>query len=299
MQNRGQTEEPPESGATAAFRETKARSGSVVLHVRIAGGSPGAADVLIAVGGGPGLSSRYMIDLEQLAGPAFTVVTYDPRGTGRSTSPPPEKSSYGLPEHVRDLDAVREEAGGGHVHVLGHSWGGLVAMMYAATHPDKVNSIVLVNSVPPTWLALMEGKLRVETRIEKLQKEGVLPEALPNESAELRRTLLRAYFSNPDFRFFQKGGEDLEWNSIANRLTNSAVEGYDITAEIGKLSHRVLIVYGDSDPFGLPMVEAVRNALVKARAESVRLEKCGHFWQENPEKFFSALRSFLKIHGTL
>jgi len=60
-------------------------SGST-LHVRVAG-DPGSGNVLIALHGGPGMSSDYMVSLEQLASAQFAVVTYDQRGTGRSTSP--------------------------------------------------------------------------------------------------------------------------------------------------------------------------------------------------------------------
>jgi len=47
---------------------------------------PESGNTLIAIHGGPGLSSHYMLNLERLAGPELAVVTYDQRGVGRSTS---------------------------------------------------------------------------------------------------------------------------------------------------------------------------------------------------------------------
>ena len=77
------------------------------LAVRVAG-SARSGQALIALHGGPGMSSGYLRDLEQLAGPDLAVVTYDQRGAGRSTSPPDDPASYTFEMYVRDLEAVRE-----------------------------------------------------------------------------------------------------------------------------------------------------------------------------------------------
>ena len=59
-------------------------AGDATLHVRIAG-DPDAPNVLIAVHGGPGLSSSYMVSLEQLASQDFAVVTYDQQSSAHTT----------------------------------------------------------------------------------------------------------------------------------------------------------------------------------------------------------------------
>jgi pimeloyl-ACP methyl ester carboxylesterase len=69
---------------TPRFEELKVPADDVTLHVGIAG-NPEADDVLLAVNMGPGFSSHYMASLEQLASEAFAVVTYEQRGTGRSS----------------------------------------------------------------------------------------------------------------------------------------------------------------------------------------------------------------------
>jgi pimeloyl-ACP methyl ester carboxylesterase len=102
-----------------------------------------ARDVLIAIHGGPGNSSDYMLSLEQLASDEFAVVNYDQRGTGQSTEP---SNGYAMPNYVADLEALRQAVGAESVHLLGHSWGGLVALRYAAAHPQRVSSIILMGS---------------------------------------------------------------------------------------------------------------------------------------------------------
>lgn len=64
-----------------APHEFQLRAMDVSLHVRLAG-DPDSGCVLLAINGGPGLTSNYTWDLERLAGPDCAVVTYDQRGVG-------------------------------------------------------------------------------------------------------------------------------------------------------------------------------------------------------------------------
>ena len=91
----------------ASAQELRVPADGVTLHVRIAG-NPEAGNVLLAVNMGPGFSSHYMASLEQLAGESFAVVTYDQRGTGRSTE---SSGGYELHKYVADLEAVRQGVG--------------------------------------------------------------------------------------------------------------------------------------------------------------------------------------------
>ena len=88
-------------------RELKVQVDNATLYARIAGNLE-SGKVLIAVNGGPGQSSHYMISLEQLASKEFAVVTYDQRGTGRSTTP---SEGYTLLDHVADIEAIRKAIG--------------------------------------------------------------------------------------------------------------------------------------------------------------------------------------------
>ena len=266
-----------------AVQELKVPAGDVTLHARVTG-DPESGDVLIAIHGGPGMSSDYMLSLEQLAGSDLAVVTYDQRGTGRSTEP---SEGYTMLKYVADLDAVREAVGADRVIIMGHSWGGVVALRYATVHPDRVQSIVLMGSGPPSLEAARAGQLSRAQRIAELQREGIIPEAI---SSVL--DILPAYFSDPRFELPDELG-NLHYNETAERLTWSALGEYDFTSEVGRLEHRALMVWGQDDPFGLSMAEATRSALSNADVELVVLKDCGHFWQECADHFFAAIRTFL------
>lgn len=69
------------------------------------------------------------------------VVTWDAPGHGESSDPPED---FGLEDHARCLAGLLGALGVGPAHVVGHSWGGGLALQLAAAHPDAVASLVLV-----------------------------------------------------------------------------------------------------------------------------------------------------------
>lgn len=273
-------------------KELKAKTSEVSLQIRMAGESD-SGNGLIAINGGPGLSSQYMLNLEKLAGSAFAVITYDQRGMGRSTSPKEDVSSYTLLKYTEDLEAVRKKVGLDKVHLFGHSWGGIVAMHYATVYPGRVRSLILMGSGPPTWEGIMKSYQYFGQRIQKLQEKGIIPKAIPPDDTE---AILPAYFSDPGFWFSSedKGGAP-EFNNTVNKLTMSALGGFDITAEVAGINLPVLILMGQDDPFGLQMAEEIRKALSQAKTQLIILKNCGHFWHECPDAFAAHVRSFLGL----
>jgi proline iminopeptidase len=232
-----------------------------------------------------------MLDLEQLAGQDLAVVTYDQRGVGESTPPPADPSNYGLTDYVEDLEAVRRAVGAGQVHLLGHSWGGIVAMHYATVHPQRVRSLILVGSGSPTWGGMMAAGARIGQRVRALQRDGVLPDPLPPGAQFM------AFFSDPTFpvKHPDENAMRTEFHPTVNQLTLAAIERFDLTAEVGQLQHRVLVLSGEDDPAGMPLVEETPAALRSADVETILLERCGHFWHECPDQFYPPVRTFLGL----
>ena len=274
----GKPVEPPS-------QELRVQTDDATLHVRVTGG-PEAEDVLIAVGMGPGLSSHYMASLEQLASGEFVVVTYDQRGTGRSTEP---SNGYALLEYVADLEAVREAVGAERVHLFGHCWGGLVAMRYATIHPDRVRSLVLWGGAWPSSEIVATGQQNLARRQTALQQEGIIP-ARPTALEQI----LPVFLSDPHFELPDEFGQS-QHNPRVEGETKLALGEYDITAEVAGLNQPVLFLWGEDDPFGLETAEATRSALSAAQVDFVVLEQCGHLWQECPGEFFSLVRAFLGL----
>lgn len=103
-------------------------------------GEPG-RPVLIVLHGGPGADHRYLLGLQALADD-YQVVFYDQRGTGLSPRVP--AGSISVQTFIDDLDAFVQAFGRGRpVHLLGHSWGAMLASAYAGAHPGKVDKLIL------------------------------------------------------------------------------------------------------------------------------------------------------------
>jgi proline iminopeptidase len=279
--------ELPTSELASAYRppiqERQVEANDVTLHVRIAG-EPEAGEVLITIHGGPGNSSDYMLSLEQLASEGLAVVSYDQRGTGGSSEP---SGGYGMPSYVADLEAVRQAVGAEAIHLLGHSWGGLVALRYTAAHPGRVNSIVLMGSGVLTPEAAMAGQRSRSQRIRELQESGAMPKRITSMGE-----LLPAYFSDPGFDMPDEL-RGMEYSPEVEQMTWSTLNGYDFSEGLDVLEQPVLVLWGEDDPFGLAYMDATKQTLLAAKLEIVILSECGHYWHECAGESLDQIHAFL------
>lgn len=102
---------------------------------------PSDKPALIVLHGGPGADYRYLLGLQALAND-YQVLFYDQRGSGLSPRVPAQEIA--LETFLSDLDAFVDHLGPGRtVHLLGHSWGAMLAAAYTGQHPDKVQRLVL------------------------------------------------------------------------------------------------------------------------------------------------------------
>jgi proline-specific peptidase len=101
---------------------------------------------IIVLHGGPAAGHTYMRPYAALATDR-EVVLYDQSGCGRSARPTDLKS-YSVERYVAELEMLRTHLGYGKVILLGHSWGGMLAMAYAQEHADRVAGLVLAGTAP-------------------------------------------------------------------------------------------------------------------------------------------------------
>ncbi|HHW76397.1 MAG TPA: alpha/beta hydrolase [Xanthomonadaceae bacterium] len=71
------------------------------------------------------------------------LTTYDLRGHGRSEIP---ATGYSIPQMADDLAALLDQLGLERVHLLGHSFGGAIALLFASRHPERVRSVILADA---------------------------------------------------------------------------------------------------------------------------------------------------------
>jgi pimeloyl-ACP methyl ester carboxylesterase len=112
---------------------------------RIAG-DPGSGKVpLLLLHGGPGMGSDVFEPLEALAANGRAVVRYDQIGCGYSDRPQ-DPGLWTIGTFVDELAAVRRALGLDRVHLLGWSWGGMLALEYLLTRRQDVQSLILASS---------------------------------------------------------------------------------------------------------------------------------------------------------
>ncbi|RLU83624.1 alpha/beta hydrolase [Streptomyces griseocarneus] len=137
-------------------------------------GPPGGDPVVLVHGiATDNLTSYYFTVAPALAAAGHDVVMYDQRGHGRSERP---TTGYRLEDFTGDLAALLDGMDTtGPVHLVGNSFGGTVAFDYALRHPDRVASLLAVESEPPTaaWAAKMSALLAGSAR--RLRDGRALP----------------------------------------------------------------------------------------------------------------------------
>ncbi len=134
----------------------------ISLHVKIYGkGYP-----LVLMHGGPGADLFTLLSFKPLAD-QFTLVFYDHRCNGRSVGP--DVTTMTMENLTADADALRQVLGFEKWAVLGHSFGGSVALEYALRYPQSLSHLILVNSgADYRWPS--------ENAPKELEKRGYSPE---------------------------------------------------------------------------------------------------------------------------
>lgn len=102
---------------------------------------------LLLLTGGPGLSHAYLEVMDSyLPAEGVEYYHYDQLETGASDRPD-DPDLWTLPRYVDEIDQVRQAIGGNKSNfcVLGHSWGGMLAMEYALAHQDQMKCLIISN----------------------------------------------------------------------------------------------------------------------------------------------------------
>ncbi len=271
--------------------EFDVNSGNAMLHVWGRGGDERSA-VLVLINGGPGLSHESMDPLaDALANPTRRVLVYDQRGVGRSSARGTE--AFTPDDYLADLEAIRVHTGREKIHLLGHSFGGMVALSYVDAHPDRVTSLVVTGTAVSEAQVMAAGGARFAERVAHLQQRGLIPNPLPTATCrEKFLALFPAYTSDPAMTtpaaMLRRTCDD---SGRSNVLGQFIARPY--TQNLGAWTGLALVLVGANEPFGLGPSQYAATALRSSEVELRTLPNCGHLgWLECEAAFLSAVRSF-------
>ena len=257
------------------------------LYVReIGSGTP-----IVVLHGGPDFNHNYLLpELDDLAN-TFRLIYYDQRGRGKSSANV-SADDVTIESEVDDLERLREHFGLDELSLLGHSWGGLLAMEYATRHPDRVSHLTLMNSAPASHADLLRFReRRSATEPENLAKmreisarqayvEGDIGTEAEYYRVHFSSTLrrpelldalvqrLRAHFSAADI---------IKARAIEQRLYAQTwlSPGYDLLRSLAQCRARVLVIHGEHDL--VPLDGAVHIADAARAGRLVVIKESGHF----------------------
>lgn len=241
----------------------------------------------------------------------YCLTLYDLRGHGRSDMP---QSGYTTADMVADLHALLEHLQINQAHLVGHSYGGAIALHYTALHPDHVASLTLadvrVRALQPTMhfadrpnVAAWRDKLaelRISTSAEMDETDAemgfrflemIAKARVGNATKERQSTSLFASVGSlqGNSRTAQQWLQLLQ-TTTANRDFLSPA---GLTVEmIQTVSQPVLAIYGEFSNC-LPSCWGLKQHLPHCKV--VIVPGAGHFYPiERPTLFVSHLRMFLK-----
>ncbi len=261
----------------------------------------GAGPPVVVLHGGPGAHHDYLLPGFDTLATGRTLLYYDQRGGGRS--PVGREVPVGWAEHVADLEALRQSWGLDRLTLLGYSWGGLLALLYAVEHRARVERLALV-SPAPAWRAArdeFEQRFAARTMTPELQeartelRRSGLRETDPARHAQrLFELAVAGYFHDParateltPFRVTERTRAEV-WESLGH---------YDLRPGLRRLSVPALVLHGDDDP--IPWASA-RETADCLGAEFVLLPECGHVpYVERLPEFVQVLDRFLPADPTL
>lgn len=283
---------------TAAFAEEKyvpVRDG-VLYTDRIGHGDP-----IIVIHGSPALTQTYLRPAFDALAQEHQVIFYDQRGCGKSTG----ISHINMATFLDDLDAIRKTAGAEKVTLIGHSWGGLVAMHYAIRHPEAVNKLILMSTAPASKeefdlfiVSVMKRLEPIHDELQKIESTESYKSGDPETVEKQMRLVFSPYFYNPqdvakvDFSLTQSAF--LSGQKVFSLLCEEVFfKPYDLYPELASIKAPTLVLHGDYDPIPKELAEHIAKTL--PNGHYVEIERCGHFpYAEKPDETFNALNTFLK-----
>jgi proline iminopeptidase len=274
-------------------REAMVPVRGIELFVRRVGAGPPA----VVLHGGPGAHHDYLLPGFDALADGRELVYYDQRGGGRS--PVARDVPVGWTEQVADLEALRTQWELERLTLVGYSWGGLLALLYALTHPGRVARLALV-SPAPTWRAARQwfeatfARRNLDAAFQEarrsLRESGLRerdPAAFQQRIFELS---VAPYFFDParaaDLTPFRITGRTQQevWASLGD---------YDLRPRLPELlGLPSLVIHGEEDP--IP-IEAARTTASLIGAAFHPLPRCGHVpYVEAFQEFGGVAKGFLR-----
>ncbi|WP_325311159.1 alpha/beta hydrolase [Longimicrobium sp.] len=277
----------------------------VRLWYRVAGDSATGMPPVVFLHGGPGQGSYHFAEL---VGPrmerSLRMVYLDQRGSGRSGRP--RSGEYSMALLVEDVEALRQVLGAPRIALVGHSFGGTLALEYAAKYPEHVSALVFAAGL---WDAPGQTRLRCRRTMEMFPdaaRRALGDSAATKDPAcdwfwnqpEAEREAMNNALMFPDSAVrirldsVQAASGQRNTGELGNALFRSGLLQYRFAA-MRRLTMPVLVIAGRHD--GAAVGAGLRDlARQLPHARYVEYENSGHFvYLDEPDRFARDVSAFV------
>jgi pimeloyl-ACP methyl ester carboxylesterase len=268
----------------------------VSLFVEVIGdGAP-----LVLMHGGPGADHHTLHTFRRCAD-QFTLIFYDHRCNGRSQGPPVTSMTWG--NLTADADALRQALGLETWAVLGHSFGGYVALEYALRYPESVSGLVLLDTGAESWWARDHASEVVLQRGYGQKKAELVRRFFHGDFAprDMFWILMRIgdlYAARPSLRAAMRDLIHGEWRTkIAPDAmifaARNLLDGWSVTSRLGEIHAPTLVIAGQQDFLKPPDCQKQLVSGIPG-ARLLLVDGAGHnSHTEQPDVVIPAIRDFL------
>lgn len=260
---------------------------------------------IVVVHGGPGLDQEYLKPQVLKLAAEHRLIFYDQRGSGKSLDTKWDENLFNIHQFVEDLETLRKTLGLEKFVLLGHSWGGLLAMHYAIDHQEHLMGLILLSTAPADYKGQKAFDDAFELRTKAFHndiKAFFTYEDFKVLNAAQIAALYRKIFS---FYFYEsKGVDDLSLNftiesahsgykAMGEILKTSWLQPINLFSHLKNLTVPTFILHGKQDLVPVWTAEEIKNAI--PQAEIILIDHCGHFpYIEHPYQVFYEINKFLK-----
>lgn len=264
-----------------------------------------AGPVAVLLHGGPGMSATYLDPLTDLLADVFSTVSYQQRGLPPTTIRDP----YTVEANVADAVAVIDQVAGERAWIVGHSWGGHLALHMLVARPDRLEGAIILDPLG-AYLEVFEefGENMTaplsdaqRARAEEIDAKEERGEATPEESREAFSLVWPSYFADPATA---PPPPDLSFDVAAFAGTIASVKDHEQAGTLTRGlpdvpgSLPVLFVHGAKSPMPVRTTTMTAELIPHARVEI--LPDAGHMlWHEDAAGTHDAIARFVAGSASL
>ena len=243
---------------------------------------------LLCLHGGPGATHDYFSSLEAFSSTGRRVILYDQLGWGNSDHIQ-NPAMWTVELFVEELGVICHALGLEHVHILGHSWGGQLAMEYALTQPAGLTSLIIADSLASATQWVQETGRLVSELPENLRQAIQKHEAAGTTDALEYKEAMKAFSRrhggghiNPKpewvVQAFKKIGDNEIYLTMwgpSEFFVTGTLKDWDITRRLSEIRVPALVLCGRDDEATPILAKTIHKGI--PGSELVIFEHSAHF----------------------